>query len=212
MAAKQKVPTPPPAPKSKDTFMQKVQKEAENNGIPIHTAASRDWYYNRVKNVRNLDRHKLLTDPLLKARKRPLIGRMFMFLYDPKHKEELQFYDKFPLIFMVGPAKGGFYGINLHYLPPKIRALFFDKLMSLTSNKFMNSHTRLLITYEILKGASRFEAFKPCFKHYLFDHVRSMPMEVDPPEWELALFLPTDEFVYKTRNTVWGYAKKALGL
>lgn len=208
MSSKSKL---PPA-KTKATFMQKIQDAAQNNGIPIRTTESQKWYYDKVKNVRNLDRKKLLTDPLLKARKAPLIGRMFMFIYDPKHKADLPFYDKFPLIFMVGPAKGGFYGINLHYLPPMIRGLFFDKLMSLASNKFFNSHTRLLITYELLKGASKFEAFKPCFKHYLFDHVKSFPMEVDPPEWELALFMPTDDFVFKTRQTIWGYAKKSLGL
>lgn len=35
-------------------------------------------------------------------------GQMYMFYYDPKHKKTLPYYDRFPLIIMVGPAEGGF--------------------------------------------------------------------------------------------------------
>ena len=50
------------------------------------------------------------------------IGKMYMFLYDPKHKDTLPYYDSFPLIFPIEFYGDSFLGINLHYLPPVMRA------------------------------------------------------------------------------------------
>ena len=36
--------------------------------------------------------------------------------------------------------------------------------------------------------------FKPCFKHYLLNHVKSRFAEVPAPEWEIATFLPTAQW------------------
>ena len=36
------------------------------------------------------------------------VGRMYLFMYDPKMKEELPYYDRFPLIFPFRRVKGGF--------------------------------------------------------------------------------------------------------
>ena len=134
----------------------------------------------------------------------PKIGRMYMFVYDPKGKEELPFYDRFPLIFMVEPAQGGFYGINMHYLPPILRARLMDALYETQVNGVVsNETTRLKITYQLLKKASRFRWFKPCFKHYLFQHVRSKLIYVPPEEWDMTVFLPTEQFKKATKEQVW---------
>jgi hypothetical protein len=65
------------------------------------------------------------------------IGKMYTFFYDPKHKETLPYYDLFPLIFVVGPAAGGFLGINLHYLPPVLRAKLMDSLYQILNNNII---------------------------------------------------------------------------
>jgi hypothetical protein len=52
-------------------------------------------------------------EPLKTNADRGGVGSMQMFFYDPKTKETLPYYDTFPLVVVVGPAEGGFYGLNL---------------------------------------------------------------------------------------------------
>jgi hypothetical protein len=131
-------------------------------------------------------------DPL-RQRKRQIIGSMQMFFYDPKTKDTLPYYDSFPLVIVVGPAEGGFYGLNIHYLPPTLRAKFLDALMEIAGSK-VDENTKFDLTYRMLKKSSKLRYFKPCFKHYLNEHVKSRFAEVPAPEWEIATFLPTAQW------------------
>ena len=65
-----------------------------------------------------------------------------MYFYDPKTKDTLPYYDRFPLTIMVGPAPKGFYGLNLHYLPLDIRARFLDSLLDTINNKRYDETTQ----------------------------------------------------------------------
>lgn len=194
------------------SLFSKIQDRAERAGIVPYTKKSREWFMRRLKNISNATSKNVLIDDSLIRRKAPLVGRMFMFLYDPKGKDVLPYYDRFPLILMVGPAKDGFYGINLHYLPPRLRALFFDELQSFLNNNKMNETTRFQLTYSKLMSARKLRAFAPCFKHYLYKHVISHTVEIPPTEWEIALFLPTDDFVGKTNRGIWNEVKRNYGL
>lgn len=139
-----------------------------------------------------------------RKRKRPLVGRMYMFVYDPKGKEILPFYDRFPLIFLVSPIEGGFQGLNLHYLPPILRARLLDALYETQVNGVVgNETTKMKISYALLSAASRFRLFKPCFKQYLFKHMRSSFIYVPPEEWDMTVFLPTEQFKKATKEEVW---------
>ena len=114
--------------------------------------------------------------------------------------KELPYYDRFPLAIMVGPAPGGYYGINLHYLAPRLRAILLDRLMDFTTGK--DEKMRFKISYRILNAATKLRAFKPCFKHYLKKHVRSQMVEVQPEHWETAIFLPTERFKGASKTKV----------
>ena len=133
----------------------------------------------------------------------PAPGRMFAFWYDPKHKRTLPYYDRFPLIFMVGPAKGGFYGLNFHYLPYKGRAVLMDALYGIANNKRMDDTTKINASYDVLKGVSRFKHFAPCFKHYLTPHVQSRFLYIAPSEWDMAIMLPLARFEKASPFKVW---------
>ena len=102
----------------------KLTKEAFAAGITPRTKESREWFMERAKTLRagRINRRALMKDELITMTNREKIGQMLMFFYDPKTKETLPYYDTFPLIIVVGPAPGGFYGLNLHYLPPVLRA------------------------------------------------------------------------------------------
>lgn len=112
-------------------------------------------------------------------------GMMYLFRYDPKGKKTLPYYDTFPLIFPVEKYSDGFLGINFHYLPPVLRAKLMDAIYGTVTNKKYDDTTKVRLSYNILKGASKYKAFKPTVKHYLFDHVRSPFLEITAVEWIL---------------------------
>ena len=187
----------------------KIELKANRAGIYArNTKKSREWFIRNLKNIRNVSRKSILTDNLLIQRNKPLIGRMFFYFYDPKTKETLPYYDTFPLIIMIGPAQGGFYGLNLHYLSPRLRAIFFDKLLEYTNNTKMDSSTRIKLTYNMLSSVAKLREFQPCFKRYLFEHMASKTVEVPPQQWETALFLPTESFQGASQQKVWRKSKQ----
>ncbi len=110
---------------------------------------------------------------------------------------------------VVGPAEGGFYGINLHYLPPILRAKMLDSLMDIASSKNTDD-AKFRLTYKMLNASSKFKYFKPCFKHYLNDHVKSRFAQVPAPEWEIATFLPTADFRKANRQKVYSDSRKMI--
>lgn len=183
--------------------------------VPGRTQDAREWYRNQAKALpkRNqTDRliRELRTDQNRRQDTRFLLGNMYLFAYDPKHKDTLPYYDRFPLIFPINKAKGGFLGINLHYLPPPFRAKLMDELYTVMNNKAFNDTTRLTANYKILNSTTKFRHFKPCIKHYLTAHVRSKPAYINPTEWDVALFLPTQKFVGATATQVYADSRKII--
>lgn len=187
-----------------------LEIEAFRAGITPRSRESMDWFRRRARQMGRINRNQLMReDPLeLKNRFRP--GNMYMFFYQPKHRETLPYYDSFPLIVALGPAEGGFHGLNLHYLPPLLRARFLDSLMDITNNKRYDETTRFRASYELLKKSTKFKYFKPCFKHYLTDYLRSKLAYVPPQEWEIATFLPTADFQKANRNKVYSDSRSKI--
>jgi hypothetical protein len=162
------------------------------------------WLREQAQSVRSVSNPKLLlnqqSDRLVTSL---TVGRMYLFMYDPKMKDELPYYDKFPLIFPFKRVKGGFYGINMHYLPHMMRAKLMDALMGLANNKANDDSTKLRLSYQVLNDLSRYRFFKPCVKHYLNNHVKSRFLWVPADQWNTALFLPLERFVGANKQQVW---------
>ena len=137
-----------------------------------------------------------------------LIGRMYHFKYSAKWKEVLPYWDMFPLVIPVDAYADGFSGLNLHYLPPKLRARLFDQLISIVSDKNLNERTKFKISYELLNGVRKYKLFKPTFKRYLYTHIRSRFLLMPPAEWQIALFLPTQRFQKAKSARVWQDSKR----
>ena len=189
----------------------KLELQAFRAGVTPRTDESRAWFMNKAKNMRNINREKLIKeDPLIQRNRNGVIGSMQMFFYDPKHKDKLPYYDLFPLIVVVGPAEGGFYGLNLHYLPPILRAKMLDALME-TANMKAGDNAKFQITYKKLQAISKMKFYEPCFKHYLTKHVQSKFAEVPMPEWEIATFLPTAQFRKANSKKVYADSRKRIG-
>jgi hypothetical protein len=194
-------------------FDEIITKGVRAGQIPARTQSARNWYREtaeKITRIRNQD--KMINSDPKRATKQPIPGSMYLFNYNPKFKDELPYYDRYPLIFPYQKTENGFYGLNLHYLPLQLRAKMMDALYSLVNNPRYDETTKIKACYSILKGAEKYRFFQPCIKRYLNSQVKSQFMYVYPSEWDIALFLPTESFAKKTKTQVWAESKKMLGV
>jgi hypothetical protein len=181
--------------------------------IPARTNAARDWYRSAAGKLMSNITPGVFEKRTDEARKVSSMefGYMYAFKYDPKTKNDLPYYDTFPLIFPVRMDSDGFLGINFHYLPPVLRAKLMNALYSTLTNKKYDDTTKVKISYSILQSASKYRFFKPMLKKYLRSHVRSQFLEIQVNEWDIAIFLPTESFRKADTGRVWEDSRKQLG-
>jgi hypothetical protein len=191
-------------------FDEILSKGIRSGQIPARTSTAREWFRDKAKDAGKVSEQNILRGDTDRLKSRSTIGKMYFFMYDAKHKATLPYYDKFPLIFPVDRVQGGFYGINFHYLPLKLRAQLMDALYDVTSNQRYDESTKLRLSYGILKGAEKFSLFKPTFKRYLTSQVRSRFVEVYPSEWDIALWLNTEQFIGASKTKVWADSRKII--
>jgi hypothetical protein len=192
-------------------FDEIITKGVRSGQIPARTKAARDWFRETAGKIGRVnEREFMMGDRDRLSQRSPIIGQMYMFYYDPKHKATLPYYDKFPLIFPFKKAEGGFMGLNLHYLPPQLRAKLMDGLYEYANNTRYDESTKLKMNYELLTKVADLKYFSPCVKRYLTSHVRSKFMYIYPSEWDIALMLPTARFEKATKAQVWADSKKKI--
>jgi hypothetical protein len=151
------------------------------------------WFIGKVRTPSGY-RTKLLSNDE-QSRDGTVLGKLYFFVYDPKHKKTLPIYDKFPLVFPIERYADGFLGVNLHYLSVPERQVMLKKLLELRTNNKLSSTTKLRLTYDILNSSRRLSGLRPCIKRYLFSHVRSRFVEISADEWDQAINLPVENFV-----------------
>lgn len=193
---------------SKKFGFQKVAAKGKLDGTEKLSAQdSRQWFRDQALNVRKMSVAKFQSETTpfqnIENLSTESIGKMYTFVYDPKWKEKLPYYDTFPLIFPIEYKNDRMLGLNLHYLSPYLRARLMDALYSTLNNEKYNKTTKLQINYQILKGAAQFKYFKPCLKCYLFDHVRSPFMYIGPNQWDYVMMLPLQRFQKASAERVW---------
>jgi hypothetical protein len=190
-------------------FSDLLAKGVRQGKIPAKEQDARTWYRNTARKYSSVTEASLRKDKT-RLKSKIEVGSMYMFSYDAKTKASLPYFDRFPLIFPFRAAKSGFYGINLHYLPPTLRAKLMDNLYDVASNKKFDESTRLRLNYSLLSSASKFSGFKACVKQYLNSQVKSRFIYVYPAEWDIALFLPTENFAGASKSKVWADSRKMI--
>jgi hypothetical protein len=166
---------------------------------------SSSWYRNAVSSIADkITARKLMNSGKLIGR--PSTGRLNMFFYDPKTKAKLPYYDTFPLVLPIEAFRGGFVGINFHYLPPLIRFRLLERLHGQygTSGN-LSEKTRLDVSWSRVKNMS---FIRPTIKKYLFSHVRSQFLRIDADESALAVYLPVQRFVGASSNKVYADSRR----
>ncbi len=130
-------------------------------------------------------------------------GNLYMFFYDAKLKEKLPYWDMFPLVLPFRKVEGGFYGINLHYVPYVVRFKMLGALHDFASDDKMDENTKVITSWQLLTSSSKLSPVKACVKHYLFEQVQSKFLKIAYPDWITASQLPVERFVGATKTNVW---------
>jgi hypothetical protein len=194
-------------------FANILLKGIRGGQVPARTDEARNWYRDQARKIKkgpDIVQKKIMQEKKSSAESKIRFGNMYMFSYVAKHKDTLPYYDAFPLIFPISLAKGGFLGINMHYLPPQLRAVLMDEIYKTVTNDRYDENTRAKISYDLLNGAAKFKEFAPCIKHYLNKQIKSRFIYITPSEWDIALFLPAGKFIGASKQKVYADSRKII--
>ena len=150
------------------------------------------WYRNRIKELGTPSQAQLIRDGKITGRVN--FGALNMFIYDPKLKNKLPYYDTFPLVLPIENYRDGFLGINFHYLPYALRARLLSRLDP-------NAN------YSALKNV---RLVKPTLKRYLNSNVRSRFRKLEEEDFMTAIMLPVQRFKKSSESKVWSDSRKAI--
>ncbi len=178
-------------------FEKKARETFGNKGIKILTVDSLLWFEREVK--KNISTATYSSVAKLGAKNDKIyVGQMVLYKYDPKYKEELPYYDTMPLIIVTRVTSKGWYGINMHYLPNRIRTWILNQLYEVNTRKQMLERDRMRLSWQIAQKAAQAvgstKRLEHSIKQYLGTHVRSQPMVIDPKHWDMVVHLPLARF------------------
>ncbi len=154
---------------------------------------AKEWFGRKIKDLHfNASFHGVGHSRMNK----PLPGHMFLFHYDAKLKDELPYWDTYPLVLPFNVKSDRFWGLNLHYLPPMYRLQLLAALNKLVVDSKISDQKKMEMSWGILKESTRLNLVKPCVHSYLFtgNHIRSNFMMIDSEEWYQAVLLPLEAF------------------
>jgi hypothetical protein len=156
------------------------------------------WLFDKALEAAAPKARKLLLASDQRGREDALIGKLYFFKYDPKGKAYLPKYDRFPMAFPIESYQNGFLGLNLHYLNIGQRQALLGQLMKFKNNEKMDETTKLKLSYDLIQGSKRLHSLAiPCVKRYLFTHCRSQFIEINVDEFDKAIQLPVEDWVFK---------------
>ena len=180
-------------------YMQSVIDASK--GRPKSTA----WYRDKIAEFGTPKAMQLIRDG--KQSSSPFFGNLNMFFYDPKFKNKLPYYDRFPLVLPIERYSNGFLGINLHYLPIPLRIRLLDELMDYSTDTNFDSKTKINANYSKLKNV---KLLKPTLKRYLAGKVKSRFRRVDADEFTVATLLPVQRFSKSSAAKVWNDSRSMI--
>ena len=187
-------------------LINRIKESLAKEGLSPRTVKSRDWLRAKVSELKPT-KAALMRDRD-RLRNNSIIGRMYFYYYNPKTKDKLPYYDRFPLVIPIENYKDGFLGLNLHYIHPKQRMILLDKLSETANNKKYDASTKLRLSYSYLAASAKAFEAQPCIKRYLFDHIDSRFLEISADEWDIAVLLPVETFVGAGTSKVYADSRK----
>lgn len=179
-----------------ESFMDRVN-QIQRQSAGRAARRSTQWFQNKIKNV----------DSSMK-KDRPDAGKMFFYQYDAKYAAELPYWDKLPLVIVLDYNAEYVLGMNLHYLPPNMRATFLNDLIE-DHAVGMDEDRRFGVSYKALKKADN-RYFRPTIHLYIRSRIKTPFIEVEPDEWPNAVALPVAKWSGATGSKVHADSRKVI--
>jgi hypothetical protein len=176
-------------------LINRLKESLAKKGLHPRTDIARTWLQQKMLTL-NPSRGKMMEERsrLRGVKNESYIGKMYFYFYDPKTKDIMEYYDKFPLVIPIEEHTDGFLGLNLHYIHPKQRLILLDKLGDIATNRNFDEATKFRVSYNFLKNAKQMYEHKPCLKKYLYTHIKSKFLNIEASEWDIAALLPVEHF------------------
>ena len=102
----------------------------------------------------------------------PIVGEVLLYQYTAKYAQQLPFYDRNPMTYIVAMENNAFYGVNLHYTKPMNRSGVLDYILADQD-------------YTQLDG----------FNKYLRSYVKGMFLQLKGDDVDKALGMRLEQFV-----------------
>ena len=187
-------------PKTRDAIFQSVAK-------------AKEWFKERlrrlVRGINDPETENMNSSSYrgMKSEVKDPFGRLSYFIYTAEFDKQLPYWDKTPLTIMYNEDKDHMYGLNFHYVHPKIRALILESLLDklVKANK---PDAYFDISYALIKALSTSKYIKPCLKTYLKSNMNTMPIVLKPEAWQNAIMLPTATWQKSSDRKVWNDSAK----
>ena len=168
------------------------------------TDRSNNWYRGQVARIASGTTARELFRQGKLAR-RPSVGRLNLFGYNPKLRRTLPYYDIFPLVLPLEGISGGFMGMNFHYLPPLLRTRLLERMQATATDKRFDKNTKFDVTYDDVK---RLSIVKPTIKKYLYSYVQTGFLRINADEAATAIYLPVQRFKKATEARVYADSRR----
>ena len=170
------------------------------------TDRSATWYRSQVNRIASgKTAGQLFREGKLQGR--PSVGRLNLFGYNPKLRAKLPYYDIFPLVLPLEPIKGGFMGMNFHYLPPLLRFRLLERMQARASDRRFDSKTKFEVAYDDVKNI---KIVKPTIKKYLYAYCQTGFLRINADDAAIAIYLPVQRFKKAPEATVYADSRKFL--
>ena len=182
-------------PKTREEIFQSIEK-------------AKEWFKERLRRLvtgrrdPETEHDELTSYSKMRSEITVPFGRLSYFIYTAEYDKQLPYWDKTPLTIMYNEDKLHMYGMNLHYVHPKIRALILESLLDklMLANK---PDAYLDISYSVLQSLVTLKYMKPCLKTYLKKNMNSAPIILKPETWQKAIMLPTATWQRASDRKVW---------
>ena len=180
-----------------DNLIQSVQDATKDAPKSIN------WYRDKIREFGKPSALDLIRDGRRVGKPSPF--NLNMFVYDPKYKKTLPYYDTFPLVLPLERYSDGFLGLNFHYLPIPLRVRLLDRLNDIPEGNEYSERDKLKVSYARASGIPMARAV---IKRYLYGHLKSQIRVITPEEWVIAVLLPVQRFKKASTSKVYNETKK----
>jgi len=104
--------------------------------------------------------------------KRKSFGQIYHFVYNPKYKDILPFWDKYPVIILINMNSKHILGLNLHFVPTYTRKKIVNYILKVNASRISNNQP-LMVKYSFLKRMIIKLRATICIRKYIISRMSS---------------------------------------